>query len=180
MKLFFDWINLNLTVSAHPLNRSMKDAWWNDFDLIINVSDQIDHRFQSELASHRKSGYWLPMGESFGIPLENVFGALSILWYAEKNNRKVFIHCVAGRNRSIMVLDCYYFLRNGKHRADNSKDVLYGKNKSNKLITNINDNQLPGIYRMEHFLEKCKELFENPKIADNAYIDWLKKQAFKY
>jgi hypothetical protein len=67
-----------------------------------------------------------------------------------------------------------------RDRADNSDDVLYGKNKSNKLLLNINDNQLPGIYRMEHFLEKCRELFDNHKIAGDAYIDWLKKETFGY
>jgi hypothetical protein len=33
---------------------------------------------------------------------------------------------------------------------------------------------------MERFLEKCQELLENPKIADNAYVDWLKKETFGY
>ena len=93
------------------------------------------------------------------MPLENIFAALSVLWEAEKNDKSVFMHCMAGRNRSIVVADCYYYLRTGAHRSDNSTDVLYGKNKSNKLLLNVNDNQLPGIYRIEHFLENCRKLF---------------------
>jgi hypothetical protein len=120
------------------------------------------------------------MGETYGMPLENIFGALSILWEAENNYHRVFMHCMAGRNRSVTIADCYYFIRIGNHRADNSGDVLYGKNKSNKLLLNIDDNQLPGIFRMERFLEKCQELLKNPKIADNAYVDWLKKETFGY
>ena len=67
------------------------------------------------------------MGETYGMPLENIFGALSILWEAEKNYHTVFMHCMAGRNRSVTIADCYYFIRQGKHRADKSGDVLYGK-----------------------------------------------------
>jgi hypothetical protein len=175
-----EWINKCLTISAHPAKKAIKDNWWNDFDLIINLSDHIDHRLHSQISSQGIPIYWFPMGETYGMPLENIFGALSILWEAEKKYQTVLMHCMAGRNRSVTIADCYYFIRQGKHRADNSGDVLYGKNKSNKLLLNIDDNQLPGIFRMERFLEKCQELLENPKIADNAYIDWLKKETFGY
>ena len=114
------------------------------------------------------------------MPLENIFGALSVMYEAETKSQSIFMHCMAGRNRSITVADCYYFLRKGKHRSENSLDVIYGKNKSNKLLLNIKDNQLPGIFRMECFLEKCRELFENPKIADDAFIDWIKRETFGY
>jgi len=177
---FLEWINKCLTISAHPAIKSMKDNWWQDYDLVVNLSDYIEHRLHIQIASQGIPVYWFPMGETYGMPLENIFGALSILWEAEKNNHTVFLHCMAGRNRSVTIADCYYFIRQGKHRADNSGDVSYGKNKSNKLLLNINDNQLPGIYRMELFLEKCRELFDNPKIADDAYIDWLKKETFGY
>jgi len=177
---FIQWINKCLTISAHPAKNSMEGNWWQDYDLVVNLSDYIDHRLHRRIASQGMPVYWFPMGESYGIPLENIFGALSILWEAEKNNHMVFMHCMAGRNRSVIVADSYYFIRQGKHRANNSKDVSYGKNNSNKLLLNINDNQLPGIYRMEHFLEKCRELFYNPKIAEEAYIDWLKKETFGF
>jgi hypothetical protein len=180
METFIDWINSNLTISGHPLRKPMQKAWWNSYDVIINMSDFIDHKFHAQLVSYGKLAYWFPTGESFGIPLENVYGALSILYYSEINKLKTFIHCMAGRNRSVMIVDCYYYLRSGKHRPDNSNDVLYGKNVSNKMFSNINDNQLPGIYRMEKFLEKCIDLFDNPKIAEDAYVDWLKKETFGY
>jgi hypothetical protein len=43
---------------------------------------------------------------------------------------------------------------------------------------NINDNQLPGIYRKELFLERCKELLSTPEVADGTPIDWLKREVF--
>ena len=180
MLSFIEWTNKQLIISAHPSKKTMKDNWWSDFDIVVNVSDFIDLSLHNKIISQGVPVHWLPMGESFGMPLENIFGVLSILWEAEKNKHSVFMHCMAGRNRSVTIADCYYFIRKGNHRVDNSEDVFYGRNISNKLLLNIKDNQLPGIYRMELFLEKCKELFENPKIADNACIDWLKKETFGY
>jgi len=175
-----DWINQNLTVSAHPVKKSMDPNWWQDYDIVINVSDYIDHQLHHKLAAQGVPAYWFPLGETYGFPLENIFGVMSVLWAAEHENKSVFLHCMAGRNRSVCVADCYYYLRTGEHRPDNSDEILYGKNKSNKLILNVNDSQLPGIYRMEQFLENCRELFKNPDIAGEAYIDWLKKETFGY
>ena len=97
---FLEWINKCLTISAHPAIKSMKDNWWQDYDLVVNLSDYIEHRLHIQIAGQGIPVYWFPMGETYGMPLENIFGALSILWEAEKNNHKVFMHCMAGRNRS--------------------------------------------------------------------------------
>ena len=137
-------------------------------------------RFYTRIATHGVPIYLFPIGESYGMPIENIYGALSVLWNAEKNGHKVFMYCMAGRNHSVMIADCYYFMRQGNYRADNSSDVLYGQSKRNELFLNINDNQLPGIYRMELFLERCTELFNNPEIADGALIDWIKKETFGF
>ncbi len=173
-----DWINKNLTIAAHPTKTQRKGKWWESYDLIINVSDCIDLELNTRIAYHGIAAYWFPMGESYGFPLENVYGAISVLWYAESSSLRVLLHGVSGRNRSIMVADCYYYIRTGSHRRDDAHDVLYGKNKSNKLILNVNDNQLPGIYRMELFLEKSKKLLSVPDVAEGAPVDWLKKETY--
>ena len=108
-------MNISCTISPHPIKTTLNDKWWQHFDVIINVSDFIDHKQNAKISQQRIPVYWFPMGESFGMPLENIYGALSVLWYAEANNLKVFMHCMAGRNRSIMVADCYYFMREGRH-----------------------------------------------------------------
>lgn len=48
-----------------------------------------------------------------------------------------------------MVYDSYYFLKTGEHP------------KGSKLILNINDGQLPGLFKMEEFLGSCKEVFKD-------------------
>ena len=89
---FLDWINNNLAIYAHPAKTPLKDIWWIGFDLIINVSDHIDHKLHAKIADQGVPVYWFPMGESFGMPLENIFGAVSVLWHAEANNHRVFLH----------------------------------------------------------------------------------------
>jgi hypothetical protein len=39
---------------------------------------------------------------------------------------------------------------------------------------------LPGIYRLELFLQKCLEVFNNPEVAGGALIDWVKKEALGF
>ena len=102
------------------------------------------------------------------MPLENIFAAMNILWHAERSNQKVLLHCVAGRNRSQMILDCYQFMTEGELEEESS------------LMLNIKDNQLPGIYRMEVFLQKCHEVFTDPDIAEGAFVDWVKKETFGF
>jgi len=163
-----DWINHSLIVSPHPsLNQNSAKIVYQ-FDIVINVSDLLDIEQDKKLTDRGIQSFWFPMGESFGFPLENIYGAMSVLWLAERDNKKVLLHCIAGRNRSVAVADCYYFLRTGEHRQDRG---------GNQLLQNIKDNQLPGIYRMELFLENCKKLFLNPNIADQAYVDWLKRES---
>lgn len=166
MQLFKDWLNNSLFIAPHPSFKQDGIELVCLCDIVLNVSDLMDFKLNKKLTALGVQTFWFPFGESFGFPLENIFGAMMVLWYAEQQNKRVFLHCIAGRNRSVAVADCYYFLRSGEHRADNSPNILYGKNKDNQLLQNIYDNQLPGIFRMEQFLEKCQKLLGNPSIAE--------------
>jgi len=175
MKSFEKWASKHLFIQKHPALNQMKDSWWLDYDIVLNVSDLLDFELDQKLTAEGRQTFWFPLGESYGMPLENIYGAIHVLWQAEKRNSKVLLHCKAGQNRSVCVADCYYFLRTGEHREDLQQSfTTYGKNKYNQLIQNINDNQLPGIFRMGRFLESCRESLEKPS---STIIDWLKKES---
>ena len=161
-----------ITVSNHPAGWPRKDADGYEplrgYDVVINVSDHLDAALSTWLCSHGIEHYWLPLGESFGMPLENIYAALLILWRAEKGQRKVLLHCMAGRNRSRMIYDCYRYMMTGEY------------DESSAMMLNVNDSQLPGIYRLEIFLQKCLGVFNNPTIADGARIAWVKKETFGF
>lgn len=161
----FDFI----TVSPHPSGkRKMSQEDLRAYNIIINVSDHIDFALNTWLCKNQIQSYWFPLGEAYGMALENVFGALWVLWQADKNKQNVLLHCVVGRNRSRMIKDCYIFMITGEYSEKSS------------LALNINDNQMPGIYRTEVFLQRCLEFFENPEVAEGAHIDWIKKETFGY
>jgi len=173
------WFNEYVMVISHPAIYDHDDKL-HDVDIVINVSDYFDMKFNMMLLSRCIQSFWFPVGEAFGFPLENIYAAMLIMWHAEKKQKKLLLHCMSGKNRSIAVADCYYYLRVGRHRPDNSKNIIYGRSKPNQLLENIRDNQLPGVYRMEVFLDKCREVFERPEVAEMAYVDWVKRNSLYF
>ncbi len=154
-----------ITISPHPVG-SMEPLL--DYDIVLNVSDFLDPELEDFLLANGIKGYWLPLGEAYEMPLENIYAAMLILWRAERDNKKTLIHCIAGRNRSQMILDCYRYMVTNEYDEDSS------------MMLNVKDNQLPGIYRLEVFLQKCLEVFKYPEIADSAFIDYVKKETFGF
>lgn len=158
-----------ITVSCHPTERSKQPLdSLKEFDIVMNVSDHVDFQLNAWLCAESIQQYWFPMGEAHSLPLENLFGAMQVLWNAENTHQKVFLHCVAGRNRSQMIKDCYRFMTTGEYDEKSS------------MMLNVYDNQLPGIYRLELFLQKCLALFQDPAIAEGELIDWLKRETFYF
>jgi protein-tyrosine phosphatase len=161
-----------ITVSRHPAVYLDKDATGyeplKNYDVIINVSDHLDAGLSSWLCANAIEHYWLPFGESYGMPLENIFAAMQILWRAESEQKKVLVHCMAGRNRSWMISDCYRYMMTGEY------------DETSAMMLNVKDSQLPGIYRLELFLQKCLEVFNNPEVAGGALIDWVKKETLGF
>lgn len=156
-----------ITVSPHPAGKKkIPFEELHNFDIVVNVSDHVDFELNNWLCRNTVQSYWFPLGEAFPIALENIFAAMNVLWDASRNNRTVFLHCVAGRNRSRMIKDCYQYMMTGHYEEESA------------MMLNIKDNQLPGIYRMELFLQKCLEVFEHPERADGAFIDWIRKETF--
>jgi len=67
-----------------------------------------------------------------------------------------------------MISDCYRYMMTGEY------------DETSAMMLNVKDSQLPGIYRLELFLQKCLEMFKNPEIPTNAPLDWVKKETFGF
>ena len=157
------WLESKVKVSPFPSVKDVEGGLYDSFEYRINVSDLYRPEVEEAFRVHTAiKGFWFPQGEAFGLSLESLYGSLRILWEAEQEDSRVLLHCHAGRNRSQMVYDSYYFMQTGKH-PENSK-----------LLLNIDDGQLPGIYRMETFFSSCLSTFED---ADNLRpLDTAKHQ----
>lgn len=165
---FKEWFDKNLVVGAFPImNNPQFDP--KEWDYCINVSDE--HYFNIEEIINEKGckTYWFPMNEcrkDNGV--NSIYGAMIILYYAEQNNKRVYLHCHAGIHRSQLVRCCYYFLRTG-HQLDNNWSSFI-----NQLLADCTRGYLPPKSEMEdllsHLGQKIKDLKFNLDLSNKLLI----------
>lgn len=170
-----DWISNKLKVVGYPvLNEVKNDAGkYKDYDVFINVSDEFWMDYQKEFWSIGKQNHWLPMCEnSTDIGLSSIFGALQIMYQAYERDLSVLLHCHAGINRSQTVRAAFYYMMLGEHIH---VEKLIGS--TNMLKANCKAGNLPDISKMELWLLKCKEAFENPEKFLGGMYGWTLRKA---
>jgi hypothetical protein len=179
-----EWIEKKLVVGIFPFI-PIKDRKgvilvndkMEEYDYVINMSDE--HYTPVELKLRNARTFWFPMNEKKrDIGLNSIYGAMVILYQAEMENRKVYLHCHSGRNRSVLTKACYYYMRTGQQIIDPSKDSE-GKEDGkylNRLHRACTRGYLPPMAEMEEFLrniagklgvmnggnlDKCKKTINN-------------------
>jgi hypothetical protein len=138
---FKNWFYKKLVVGGFPFINTNQGFTLNDFDVVINVSDEY-------YPQHQINAFWFPMNEAKkDVGLNSIYGAMVILFDAEKNNKRVYLHCHAGVNRSRAIQAAYYYLRTGEQlKAETSSGAI------NRLCAMSNRGYLPPKNEMEHFL----------------------------
>ena len=152
-----NWLKTHLTVSKYPTTEEVKAS---GCDVLINVSDL----YRPEAIPGIRE-YWFPLGEAFGFSLSSIYGALKVMYEAYIANDRVLLHCHAGQNRSGTVYECLFYLISGSHAEEPE---------NSKLMLNINDGQLPGIYKMEEFLDNCRQVFLDT--GNLRPLDWIRHE----
>jgi hypothetical protein len=166
---FQDWFDTKLKVTRYPLPEEIKKS---EVKYVINVSCEYISSCQKVCMDNGIKYFWFPMDEISGdIGVNSIFGALQILWIAEKEKASVLLHCHAGANRSPTVMEAYYFMRTKKHLVRETKaetkeflkkmfpDFKPSDFKNNRLLNNIDMGHLPSKFKMETFLKKAEEWF---------------------
>ena len=150
MNKFKDWFDNKLIVGAFPHEDNFSFNI-NDYDYIINVSDEYYPTHQLLLSSNNIKSFWFPMNEAKkDIGLNSIYGAMVILFQAEKTNSSVYLHCHAGVNRSQLIRACYYYMRTGNDYI--SKDQRNGY--INRMYANCTKGYLPEISIFKNFLNQ--------------------------
>jgi Dual specificity phosphatase, catalytic domain len=160
-----DFLINNIKIGSYPYQfDSFFDA--SKYDIIINVSDEYNFNVENRLNKEGCKTYWFPMNEcKKDIGLNSIFAALTILYQAEKQNKKVYLHCHAGVNRSPTVFSAYFFMRSGKHLIENEGGYI------NRLVANCNRGYLPSKTEMEQFLVELNNRLNDGK---NGGLDKIK------
>lgn len=164
---FKEWFKNKVTVGAFPfMNNEHLNAF--DYDYVINVSDEYYHEHHIPLVIANCKTFWFPMNECRkDVGLNSIYGAMCILWLAEKENKHVYLHCHAGINRSRCVHAAYFYLRTGKQMEVDNNGYI------NRLCAMCARGYLPPKTEMERFLtELGKEL--EAKNMQGGLLDQVK------
>lgn len=156
MAKFKDWFHSNLIVGAYPEPEEFSEAF-KEYDIFINVSDEFRPAYVQEIIGLGKTPFWFPMNEiKKDIGLNSIYAAMCVLYHAEQKNKKVFLHCHAGMNRSPTIQACYHFMRTGQHMKQEDKVRGF----INRLYCNSTRGYLPPMAEMEKFLGLIMECLQ--------------------
>lgn len=141
---FKEWFEKKLTVGSYPflVNKEFNSL---HYGYVLNMSDEFYNNTYCAMLATKP--FWFPMNErKRDIGLNSIYGAMVILWQAEKQNEPVYLHCHSGRNRSQIVRCCYYYLRTGEQLKDGDEKYY------NRLHRASVRGYLPPMSEMEEFL----------------------------
>jgi len=143
---FKDWFENKLTVGTFPFNVN-KEFSPSDYKYVINMSDEFYPEIEQQLRNDECKTYWFPMNERRrDIGLNSIYGAMIIMWQAEKIGASVYLHCHSGRNRSQLTKACYHFMRVGKQLEQGNEKYI------NRLHRASTRGYLPPMAEIEGFL----------------------------
>lgn len=154
---FSEWFDKCLTVGPFPIRQNQ----WFDatkYDIVINVSDEFYFDTDLLIQSAAVKTFWFPMSEQKkDVGLASIYGAMVVLWNAEREKKRVYLNCHAGKNRSRAVQAAYYFLRTGQQLEVNEGGFV------NRLCAMCARGYLPPKSEMEDFLTLLGKQLENFK-----------------
>lgn len=159
---FKEWFETKLHVDRFPVPSEIRKS---DFPIYINVSDEYIHVCHQVALEEGKYYYWFPMNETTGdMGLNSIYACMQIMYNAELENKKVFLHCHGGKNRSVTVRECYFFMRTGN----------FMEKENPRLINNIEKGRLPSIKEVERFLTNVQRALHIDETNRNNQLDVCK------
>lgn len=159
---FKEWFESKLKVSRFPLPYEIEKS---DFDIYINVSDEYISSCHLSVNQSGKMYFWFPLNEcTSDIGLNSIYACMQIMYNAELESKKVYLHCHAGVNRSPTIKECYYLMRSG--------NLLELKN--SRLEQNILNGNLPSLNKLKRFLFETQNVLKKEETMRGGCLDSCK------
>jgi len=164
---FKKWFNKKLEINAFPY-RQNHFYGEKKYDICINMSDEWYFDTDQKIKETTNDIFWFPMNEAKSdTGINSLYGAMIILYNAYKENKKVYLHCHAGINRSQATADAFWFMMLGTQRETHTNGFI------NQLTKMSGYGYLPEKIKVENFLLNIKKVLDSDIIL-GGQLDKLK------
>ena len=143
-----------ISARCFPNMTDLNNPWIfpKDVAVVVNVSQRFDEHIANELVKRGAEYFHFPLDEEVDdIGWENIKKAVVIILQADKEDKRVVVHCDFGVHRSRLVVEAFHFAKYGEHLIDEYKGF------ANHLLYNCMSHHLPELSYIEKELQKLIE-----------------------
>lgn len=125
----------NITTGPAPIKKmSLETA--NEYDVFINVAEKEQYSFPNIENRSNAEYHWFPIDETMVWDKESIRKSIRVLDFYYDKEKKVYLHCREGRNRSPSITMIWLMSR--KHDLEVAALIVAGGNKN--LANNFQNN----------------------------------------
>ena len=123
-----------------------------DVAVVVGVSQYYDQNLADTLKQRGVEYHFLPLDEEVDdIGWDNITKAVAIVLQADRDDKRVIVHCDFGQHRSRLVIEAFYFAKFGTHFVDQYHGY------DNRIIYNCSSHHLPPLEVVEQELKQLTQ-----------------------
>ena len=141
-----------------PTPADLRNPWIfpKDVAVVVCVSQYFDEALAEIMKSRGAEYHHLPLEEEVDdIGWENILKAVAIILQADKEDKRVIVHCDFGQHRSRLIVEAFHFAKFGTHFVDEYHGY------DNRIIYNCSNHHLPPLEVVE---QELKQLTQTMKL----------------
>ena len=141
-----------------PTFADLRNPWIfsKDVAVVVCVSQYYDEILVEIMESRGTEYHYLPLEEEVDdIGWENIKKAVAIVLQADKEDKRVIVHCDFGQHRSRLIVEAFHFAKFGTHFVDEYHGC------DNRIIYNCLNHHLPPLEIVE---QELKQLIQTIKL----------------
>ena len=132
-----------------PTPADLRNPWIfpKDVAVVICVSQKYDEVLAEILKQRGIAYHYLPLDEEVDdMGWDNIKKAVAISLQADREDKRVIVHCDFGQHRSRLIVEAFHFAKFGCHFVDSYHGY------DNRIIYNCTNHHLPPLEVVEYEL----------------------------